>query len=149
MTTRAKKENTTVITVKFNQEKGGIELAIPDGRRLSTAERNELRELGFSWHRKNGYYYTRYSEEKMAEIKQSFLKDSKFPAATSEKKVAAAAQELEAKREAERAAKPKKETKKSAQAQRLDALEENMASISTMLAQLVGAMQTPPEADEA
>lgn len=134
-----KKTTTAIITVKFNQEKGGIELSIPDGRRLTSAERAELKELGFSWHRKNGYYYSRYTEERMAAIKKSFLKDSKFPAAKEEKKVSEAAHELAEQRAAAQAAKPKKEPKPS-QSARLDALEDNMAKLTELLMQLTGQM---------
>lgn len=146
-TNTTKKTNTNaVITIKFNQEKGGIELSIPDGRRLTAAERQELKELGFSWHRKNGYYYCRYTEERMAAIKKSFLKDSKFPAAKEEKKVSESAHELAEQRAAAQAAKPKKEPKKSAQAARLDALEDNMAKLTELLTQLTGQMMPQEEA---
>lgn len=144
--TTSKKENatakavTSAITVRFNADKGGIELDIPQGRRLTTSEKAELKELGFSWHRKNGYYYSRYSEERMAAIKNSFLKDSKFPAATQEKKVAAQAEALEKERAAARAAKPKKETKASAQEKRIENLEASIATLSSLMEKLV-AMQ--------
>ena len=130
-----------VITIRFNQEKGGIELAIPDGRRLTPSEKDELKTLGFSWHRKNGYYYTRYTEERMKAIKKSFLKDSKFPAAASEKKLSAAASELEAQRAAARASKPKRETKASAQEKRIEELEASIATLSSLMEKLV-AMQS-------
>lgn len=129
-----------VITIRFNQEKGGIELAIPDGRRLTPSEKDELKTLGFSWHRKNGYYYTRYTEERMKAIKKSFLKDSKFPAAASEKKLLAAASELEAQRAAARASEPKR-AKASAQEKRIEELEASIATLSSLMEKLV-AMQS-------
>lgn len=135
-----KKENantTAAIVVRFNADKGGIELDIPQGRRLTTSEKAELKELGFSWHRKNGYYYSRYTEERMAAIKNSFLKDSKFPAATQEKKVAAQAEALEKERAAARAAKPKKETKASAQEKRIAELEDSIKGLNDLMAKLI------------
>ena len=141
-TTSTKKENakanaTSAIVVRFNQDKGGIELDIPTGRRLTQSEKTELKELGFSWHRKNGYYYSRYTEERMAAIKNSFLKEAKFPAAAQEKKVATQAEALEKERAAARAAKPKKETKASAQEKRIEELEASIASLSDLMAKLI------------
>ena len=141
-TTSTKKENakanaTSAIVVRFNQDKGGIELDIPTGRRLTQSEKTELKELGFSWHRKNGYYYSRYTEERMTAIKNSFLKEAKFPAAAQEKKVATQAEALEKERAAARAAKPKKETKASAQEKRIEELEANIASLSDLMAKLI------------
>lgn len=128
---------TSAIVVRFNQDKGGIELEIPTGRRLTQSEKTELKELGFSWHRKNGYYYSRYTEERMAAIKDSFLKEAKFPAAAQEKKVATQAEALEKERAAARAAKPKKETKASAQEKRIENLEASIATLSSLMEKLI------------
>jgi hypothetical protein len=141
-TTSTKKENakanaTSAIVVRFNQDKGGIELDIPTGRRLTQSEKTELKELGFSWHRKNGYYYSRYTEDRMAAIKNSFLKEAKFPAAAQEKKVATQAEALEKERAAARAAKPKKETKASAQEKRIEELEASIKGLNDLMAKLI------------
>lgn len=122
--------------IRFNKDAAGIELVIPSGRKLEQAELQVLRSLGFCWHRKNKYYYTRYTEEKMELIRASFLgKEAQFPAKTAEKVVKEMAA-AKAKAEAE-APKKARAPRAGSQAARLEVLEGNMAKLTEMFGQFL------------
>lgn len=121
----------TKFIVRFNKAQAGIEVLIPDGRRLSGEEIEILKSIGFAWHRKNHYYYTKYTEEKMKLIKECFIgKDAQLPSKTETKVIAemAAAAAQKAKEKKERPA--KKETA----SERMNRLEDMMMKMMEMMA---------------
>lgn len=141
-TTKTVAEPTTKAraVIRYNKAKAGIELVIPDGRRLTTAELEVLRSLSFCWHKKEKYWYTKYSDEKMEVIKASFLgKEAQFPAVTETKLMRQMAAE---KASATRAAKAeRKPSSKKAPAKTADSdLEERFAAMEAKMAALVDAV---------
>ena len=136
------KAATQAAVVRFNKEAGGIEVVFPDGRRLSSEEKGILKSLGFAWHRRNGYYYTHYTDEKYELVKASFLgKDSVLPAKIEQKVMAEIAAEARARREAKRAEQPKRNTS----AAKVDALEAKVDALTDAMTNLVKAL-TPQAA---
>lgn len=125
--------------IRYNKAKAGIELVIPDGRRLTTAELEVLRSLSFCWHKREKYWYTKYSDEKMEVIKASFLgKEAQFPAVTETKLMRQMAAE---KASATRAAKERKPQSKKESAKTTDSdLEERFAAMEAKMAALVDAV---------
>lgn len=137
--TNAKADARAVI--RYNKEKGGIELILPDGRKLNQTELLTLKSLGFCWHKMQKYWYTRYSDEKMEVIRASFLgREAQFPAVSETKlmkqmaaeKAAAAAKKAETKKTAT----PKKATAAAAADERLANLEQQMAQMAEALTAL-------------
>lgn len=114
-TTTKKKTGNAKATIRYNKDRAGIELIIPDGRRLTADELGILKSIGFKWHKKSKYWYTLYSDDKMALIKETFLgKEAQFPAQTETKiirQMAAERAEREAKAKASKPQKAKKLTK--------------------------------------
>lgn len=128
------------VVLRYNKAKAGIELVIPDGRRLTAAELEVLRSLHFCWHKKEKYWYTKFSAEKMEVIKASFLgKEAQFPAVTETKLMQQMAAE---KASANRAAKAeKKPSSKKVPAKAADSdLEERFAAMEAKMAALVDAV---------
>ena len=137
--TNAKADARAVI--RYNKEKNGIELILPDGRKLNQTELLTLKSLGFCWHKMQKYWYTRYSDEKMEVIRTSFLgREAQFPAVSETKlmkqmaaeKAAAAAKKAETKKTAT----PKKATAAAAADERLASLEQQMAQMAEALTAL-------------
>jgi len=118
--------------VSYNRNAVGIEVRFPKDRRLTQSELNEVKELKLSWHRKNHYYYTRFSEEKLEAIKKSFIgKETTLPKATATKEMVKLAAE-----KAASAPVKKPRTSKTA-----EAIEQMQAQIN-QLTQLLAAQQT-------
>lgn len=132
----------TRAVIRYNKAKAGIELVIPDGRRLSADELAVLRSLGFCWHKKCKYWYTKYSDEKMGIIKASFLgKEAQFPATTETKlmKQMAAEKKATADKAAKNPVKTTKAPKAVAKADTSD-IEERFAAMEAKMAALVDAV---------
>lgn len=112
----------------FNTDHCGIEFRVTDGRRLSNDETAILKSLGFAWHKKNHYYYTKYTDDKYELIKACCLaKDSQFPAKTKDKVMSEMAKSIAL-------SKPKKEPKpKSTQAQQIADLTAQVAELSKVI----------------
>ena len=112
--------------IRYNAKQGGIELLFPEGRRLDDTEKKTLKDIGFVWHKRLGYYYTRYSAEKKELITASFVgHEAKFPA-KGEKETAARAAELAAERAA------KAPAKKTTNSEMVAALQEQLAKLTEM-----------------
>ena len=134
--TNAKADARAVI--RYNKEKGGIELILPDGRKLNQTELLTLKSLGFCWHKMQKYWYTRYSDEKMEVIRTSFLgREAQFPAVSETKQMAAEKAAAAAKKaETKKTATPKKATAAAAADERLASLEQQMAQMAEALTAL-------------
>ena len=122
--------------IRYNKEKGGIELVIPDGRRLLPEELAILKSVGFKWHKKSKYWYCLYSDERMKLIKETFLgKEAQFPATTETKIIKQVAAERAA-REAKKAeSKPK--DKKPSKSDELEELKTAVAQLAEMMAAMM------------
>ena len=122
---------TSKFIVRFNKAQAGIEVVIPDGRRLSGEEIEILKSMGFAWHRKNHYYYTKYTDEKMKLIKECFIgKDAQLPSKTETKVIAEMAAAAAAQRAKEKKERP---AKKETSVERMNRLEDMMVKMMEMM----------------
>lgn len=141
MATTTKRTGKAKATIRFNKDRAGIELIIPDGRRLTADELNILKEIGFKWHKKSHYWYTVYSDDKMKLIKETFLgKEAQFPAQTETKIIRQMAAER-AEREAQaKASKPKK-AKKLTKTEEFDNLEQKVNQLYELISAMAEAQK--------
>lgn len=132
-----KNENARAV-IRYNKDKAGIELVIPDGRRLTTEELTTLKSIGFKWHKKSKYWYTVYSDEKLELIKATCLgKEAQFPAVTEQKVIRQMAAERAVREEKKKESKPKAGKSSKTESSRMDALEQQMAQLAQMMEALV------------
>lgn len=117
----------TKVIIRFNKEQGGIELEFGKGVKLGEAEMNTLKEHGFTWHRKNHYWYSRYTAERIDWVRKTFKDEAKALTKTVEKSVA----ETAAKKAAEA---PKRAPKKKSASDEIAELREQIAALTKMLA---------------
>lgn len=54
------------ITLRINQELGGIELLFPDDQRPDANVRTAMKEHGFRWHNQGKYWFARNTEDRLA-----------------------------------------------------------------------------------
>lgn len=132
-----KNENARAV-IRYNKDKAGIELVLPDGRRLTTEELTTLKSIGFKWHKKSKYWYTVYSDEKLELIKATCLgKEAQFPAVTEQKVIRQMAAERAVREEKKKESKPKAGKSSKTESSRMDALEQQMAQLAQMMEALV------------
>lgn len=112
-------------TIRFNKAVGGIEI-VPEGR-LPEAEWRAANDIfksnGFQFHKKNSYWYTVYSEEKMAWVRKIF-----------KPKGLTKADEAATKAKAEERAAQKASTKKPKKEDRVAELEKKLDALMALLA---------------
>lgn len=133
-----KKNGNARAVIRYNKDKAGIELVIPDGRRLTTEELTTLKSIGFKWHKKSKYWYTVYSDEKLELIKATCLgKEAQFPAVTEQKVIRQMAAERAVREEKKKESKPKAGKSSKTESSRMDALEQQMAQLAQMMEALV------------
>ena len=133
-----KKNGNARAVIRYNKDRAGIELVLPDGRRLTSEELGILKSVGFKWHKKSKYWYTVYSDEKLELIKSTFLgKEAQFPAVTEQKIIRQMAAERAAREAKKKESKPKTEKSSKTESSRMDALEQQMAQLAQMMEALV------------
>ena len=126
------------MVIRFNKERAGVELVIPDGRRLTSDELSTIKSLGFIWHKKSKYWYTRYSDEKWELIKASCIgKDAQLPAVKETKLIKQMAVERKAREEEKAKSKPKsKKPTKTEQFDELAAKVDKLAELVFKMAEM-------------